>query len=202
MGNKVSKRERRRDFPGDLPSFLEPLEGPSYFQRPTPAVLDPIDAEVLWFNPDKGFGFVRTVDGSEAFLHIRALEAAGHSNVPKGAQIKVTLQDAARGKQVSQVLEVLDAGPATLDLGLSHRPASEPTRQPNSAEQEGEGTVKWYNADKGFGFICRAEGGKDVFVHVTALNRSGMSTLVEGQRVLMSYAQGQKGLEARSIRPV
>ena len=45
------------------------------------------------------------------------------------------------------------------------------------------GTVKWFNTTKGFGFIMPSDGGKDVFVHITAVERAGMDTLVEGQRV-------------------
>ena len=60
--------------------------------------------------------------------------------------------------------------------------------------------MKWFNAEKGFGFISLVDGGKDVFVHATALTRSGMSTLTAGQRVIISYVQGQKGPEARSLR--
>jgi CspA family cold shock protein len=56
-----------------------------------------------------------------------------------------------------------------------------------------------YNPDKGFGFVGQDGGGKDVFVHVTTLERTGLSALAEGQRVRMQITQGQKGLEARSI---
>jgi CspA family cold shock protein len=178
----------------------EPRVEPSYFRRPTPAASHANDAEVLWFNSGKGFGFVKAADGSEAFLHTRALEAAGHSSVSQGARIKVTLQDGPKGKQVSQVLAVTDAGSSQPDTRPAARSTSQRSVPPSSSEQEGEGTVKWYNAEKGFGFISLEDGGRDVFVHATALTRAGMSTLSEGQRVIISYAQGQKGPEARSIR--
>ncbi|MEP0508539.1 MAG: cold-shock protein, partial [Aurantimonas coralicida] len=62
------------------------------------------------------------------------------------------------------------------------------------------GTVKWYNADKGFGFIGLDDGaGKDVFVHATALNRSGLTTLADGQKVTVRFVQGNKGPEARTL---
>jgi cold shock CspA family protein len=64
---------------------------------------------------------------------------------------------------------------------------------------ESIGTVKVYKSDKGFGFVCQDGGGKDVFVHATALARAGLSGLVEGQRVRMQIGQGQKGLEAQTI---
>ena len=64
---------------------------------------------------------------------------------------------------------------------------------------ESVGTVKLYKADKGFGFVGQDNGGKDVFVHATALARAGLTELVEGQRVRMQVGQGQKGLEAQNI---
>ena len=54
-----------------------------------------------------------------------------------------------------------------------------------------------YNADKGFGFVAQDDGGKDVFIHATTLQRGGLKELSEGQRVRMQIAQGLKGLEAR-----
>ncbi len=61
-----------------------------------------------------------------------------------------------------------------------------------------EGTVKWFNDEKGFGFIEQA-GGKDVFVHHTAINGQGRKTLVEGQRVSMHVTMGQKGPQAENV---
>ncbi|MCH8536885.1 MAG: cold-shock protein [Alkalimonas sp.] len=60
------------------------------------------------------------------------------------------------------------------------------------------GTVKWFNEDKGFGFIER-EGGKDVFVHFRAINGTGRRTLVEGQQVTFEIVDGQKGPQAENV---
>jgi CspA family cold shock protein len=62
------------------------------------------------------------------------------------------------------------------------------------------GTVKWFNDDKGFGFIER-EGGQDVFVHHTAIQMEGFKTLKEGQKVSMEVSQGQKGPQADNVVP-
>jgi cold shock protein len=62
------------------------------------------------------------------------------------------------------------------------------------------GTLKWYNATKGFGFIVRDGDGKDFFVHVSALERPGITGLSEGQRVFVGVAEGRKGPEAASIQ--
>jgi len=69
-----------------------------------------------------------------------------------------------------------------------------------TAAVEEVGTVKWFNAQKGFGFIVREGGGKDAFVHASVLERSGIGTLTEGQRVLIDIAEGRKGPEAVRVR--
>ena len=63
------------------------------------------------------------------------------------------------------------------------------------------GTVKWFNGEKGFGFIAR-EGGDDVFVHFSAIQGDGYRTLEEGQRVQFEVAPGRKGEEALNVRPI
>ena len=62
------------------------------------------------------------------------------------------------------------------------------------------GTVKWFNDEKGFGFIAQ-EGGKDVFVHFSAIQGSGRKTLREGQQVTMTVVAGQKGPQAENVIP-
>jgi CspA family cold shock protein len=63
------------------------------------------------------------------------------------------------------------------------------------------GTVKWFNADKGYGFIA-PESGEDVFVHYSAIQMSGYRSLEEGQVVEFDIAQGPKGAQAANVRPV
>ncbi|QQE77063.1 cold-shock protein [Alicyclobacillus sp. SO9] len=62
-----------------------------------------------------------------------------------------------------------------------------------------EGTVKWFNPEKGFGFI-EVEGGDDVFVHYSAIQNDGFKTLDEGQRVTFDIVEGPKGLQAANVR--
>jgi CspA family cold shock protein len=64
------------------------------------------------------------------------------------------------------------------------------------------GTVKWFNAEKGYGFIAPEDGSQDVFAHYSAIQSNGYRTLEEGQRVEFDTAQGPKGLLAENIRPL
>ena len=65
-----------------------------------------------------------------------------------------------------------------------------------------QGTVKWFNAEKGFGFIAPADGGADVFVHFSAIQSSGYRSLEENQQVEFEVTQGQKGPQASDVRPL
>jgi cold shock protein len=65
-----------------------------------------------------------------------------------------------------------------------------------------QGTVKWFNAEKGFGFIQPDDGGDDLFVHFSAINMSGYKSLDEGQKVSFEVTQGQKGPQASEVSPV
>lgn len=197
---------RDRGFGGD-----RPFSSPSSFSAPAPSG-PPIEATVKWFNPEKGFGFVELSDGSgDVFLHARALEVAGQESVPPGSKLSVRVGQGQKGRQVTEVLDVdtstAEAAPPRRTGGFGAgaprsggfgaggggaRAASGPT-------EERVGTVKWYNPDKGFGFIAVEGGGKDVFVHVTVVSRSGLSDLSEGQRVVVQVGQGPKGPEARGI---
>ena len=183
------------------PTNQGPDGQPDYFS-PRPNLTqgsEAVEAIVKWFNADKGFGFVIVAGGADAFLPARALEMAGHSAVPDGARLKVRISQGQKGPQVAEVLEV-DTSTAQV-MSKAGRPSPRPSSQrPGAgATEECLGSVKWYNVEKGFGFVAQDRGGKDVFVHATTLDRSGLSELPEGQRVRMQISHGQKGPEARSI---
>jgi CspA family cold shock protein len=188
---------KRRGYDDDYTPQDRAAEWRPSSSRPSaPQASEPVTAIVKWFNAEKGFGFVAVVGGSEAFMHIRQLEASGHSSVPEGARVKVRIGQGQKGPEVTEVIEV-DLSTAQLGSSAERRPAT--ASQVVGQTKESIGTVKMYKVDKGFGFVGQDGGGKDVFVHATALARAGLSGLAEGQRVRMQIGQGQKGLEAQTI---
>ncbi len=184
----------------------------------TPPSGPAVDATVKWFKGDKGFGFVELADGSgDAFLHIGAIQAAGHETVGPGAKLKVQVGQGQKGPQVLRVLEVDESsvveqprfggggfggGGGGFGGGRSGGfDSPRPQRRavdPSTAVELG-GTVKWFNGEKGFGFIAGEDGGKDVFVHISVLERAGLRALNEGERVSMRVVETPKGREAISI---
>ncbi len=162
-----------------------------------------------WYNPEKGFGFVELADGSgDVFLHANALQASGFQQVSPGATLEIRVGQGQKGRQVEQVISVDEStagkqaprsGGAPSGGADGFRPRPPRQQADLGPGVEMTGTVKWYDPNKGFGFISPQEGGKDVFVHATALERAGHAPLTEGQTVRVTVAQGAKGPEVRSI---
>jgi cold shock protein len=167
---------------------------PGFFREDTPPGRR-VDAKVKWFNASKGFGFVTPDDGSQdAFLPMAVLRRAGYEDVREGASITCEVAAGAKGPLVTAVLNVdnTTAVSAPGGAGGSDR------RGPRPAATI-EGVVKWFDAEKGYGFIAPDGGGKDVFIHITALRRSSVTALDAGQRVKVEVVEGKKGLEADRI---
>jgi len=151
---------------------------------------DRVEAKVKWFNASKGFGFVTLSDGSQdAFLPMAILRRAGYEDVREGASISCEITAGAKGPLVTNVLNI--------DNSTAVAPGAD--RRPTRPATSMEGAVKWFEPEKGYGFISPDGGGKDVFIHITALRRSGINALDPGQRVRVDVVDGRKGLEADRI---
>jgi CspA family cold shock protein len=214
MGKKGRDRgQRRRGFDDDSfggPDSRDetPYQPPS-FRRPAArqdaAPTGPaLDATVKWFNAEKGFGFVELGDGSgDAFLHIGVLQNAGHDVVAPETKLKVQVGQGQKGRQVTAVLEVDATSAAAAAAAPGRRPPAKPSgdrgRPDPSTATPVDGTVKWFNPDKGFGFAVAEDGGKDVFVHISVVEKAGLRTLADGQKVAMQVVKTPKGREAISL---
>ena len=101
--------------------------------------------------------------------------------------------------QPGETLEVR-VGPGHTTPRRSNYRAAPSSRPTSDTLVEETGTVKWFNAERGYGFIARNGGGEDVFVHISAFERSGLTGLNEGDRVIVDISEGRKGLEAARVR--
>ncbi len=164
---------------------------------------------VKFFNAQKGFGFVVRDDGGEdVFVHISAVEQAGMSALAEGQPLGFTLVD--RGGRISATELKIDGEPMAVTERAPREPreggfgdrgprpggaggagAGGPQRQLTG--EKATGTVKFFNAMKGFGFIQRDDGQPDAFVHISAVERAGMSTLNEGDKLQFELEVDRRG---------
>lgn len=140
---------------------------------------------VNWYEPSKGYGFASPDGGgADIFVHSSAIVTGGV--VTEGQRVAFLIVEGERGPQAGHVIP-LGAGagpPAAADIA-----------------DGADGTVAWYDEDKGFGFINPDSGAGDVFVHARAL-AEGLTWLAEGDRVAYEVASGDKGPQARDVHLV
>ncbi|WP_276589316.1 cold-shock protein [Sphingomonas sp. GM_Shp_2] len=162
---------------------------------------------VKFFNGQKGFGFVVRDDGGEdVFVHISAVEQAGLTGLAEGQPLGFTLVD--RGGRISATELKIEGEPMPVQDRAPREPrepreggfgaprggaggAGGPQRQLTG--EKATGTVKFFNAMKGFGFIQRDDGQPDAFVHISAVERAGMSSLNEGDRLSFEIEVDRRG---------
>ena len=150
---------------------------------------------VKFFNPQKGFGFIVRDDGGEdVFVHISAVEQAGLTDLADGQPLEFTLVD--RGGRISATNLRIEGEPIAVE-----RAERSPQRQLTG--EKAQGTVKFFNAMKGFGFIQRDDGQPDAFVHISAVERAGLSTLNEGDRLSFELEVDRRGKHAAvNLQPI
>jgi CspA family cold shock protein len=139
--------------------------------------------KVKFFNVQKGFGFIQRDEGGEdVFVHISQVERAGLEGLAEGQELQFNLVD--RGGKVSaadlQVVgDVIAVAPKAPQRELTGEKAT--------------GTVKFFNTMKGFGFITRDDGKEDAFVHISAVERSGVTGINEGDRFEFDLEVDRRG---------
>ena len=151
---------------------------------------------VKFFNPQKGFGFIVRDDGGEdVFVHISAVEQAGLTGLAEGQPLEFTLVD--RGGRISATDLKIEGDPLPVqERGPREEGGDRGGPQRQLTGEKASGTVKFFNAMKGFGFISRDDGQPDAFVHISAVERAGMSSLNEGDRVEFELEVDRRGKTA------
>jgi CspA family cold shock protein len=195
--------------------FGAPRRGPG--GPPMPAqVIGSGKGIVKFFNGQKGFGFIQVDDRpDDVFVHISAVEQAGLTGLAEGQPLEFTLVE--RGGKVSATDIVIDGEPMEVteraprpdrperggfDRGPREggggfrggdRDSAPRAPQRESTGERANGTVKFFNDMKGFGFVQRDDGGEDVFVHISALERSGMGQVTQGDRLAFDIEIDRRG---------
>jgi len=148
-----------------------------------PQVVGTGQGKVKFFNTQKGFGFIQRDEGGEdVFVHISQVERAGLEGLAEGQELQFNLVD--RGGKVSAA-----------DLQVVGDVIAVQSRAPQR-ELTGDkavGTVKFFNSMKGFGFITRDDGKEDAFVHISAVERSGLPGINEGDRFEFDLEVDRRG---------
>src|SRR5436190_21315304 len=148
-------------------------------------VLGTGQGKVKFFNAQKGFGFIQRDEGGEdVFVHISQVERAGLEGLAEGQELQFNLVD--RGGKVSAAdLQVVG------DVIKVEQKNTSPQRELTG--EKATGTVKFFNSMKGFGFITRDDGQPDAFVHISAVERSGLRSLNEGDKLEFDLEVDRRG---------
>ena len=203
MRGQYFRQSRRRDFEDDADPYRTQTRvfgsRPQFNRTPLEAPSGPaVRGVVKWFSPEKGFGFIVLSDGSgDSFLHGSVLAQSGFSMVQPGETLEVRVGPGHKGPHVTEVLSV-DSSTAT-PVERRSSPPRTASNSPIDVSVEQTGTVKWFNPERGYGFIALANRERDVFVHIVALERSGLTGLAEGQDVVIDVGEGRKGPEAIKV---
>ena len=213
-------RDKRDGFGGD-DSFGGGFDRGGFGDRPAfgggfgdrggggmpPQVVGEGKGVVKFFNPQKGFGFIVRDDGGEdVFVHISAVEQAGLTGLAEGQPLEFTLVD--RGGRVSATDLKIEGEPMEVVRSSAPREGGReggfgggPQRQLTG--EKAQGTVKFFNSMKGFGFISRDDGQPDAFVHISAVERAGMVSLNEGDRLEFELEVDRRGKTAAvNLQPI
>lgn len=147
---------------------------------------------VKWFNSQKGFGFITPdAGGDDLFVHQSAILAEGFRTLGEDEKVSYTVVEEG-GKQKAIDVSAPDGGFVKGDSGRGPRGRQQPRKWPDGvAPSEGKqvGAVKWFNSEKGFGFIAPATGGEDLFVHQSEISSPGFRSLMEGEEVEFKVAE-------------
>ena len=130
------------------------------------------------------------------------LAQSGINTVQPGETLEVRVGPGHKGPHITEVLSVDTCTAVPAPPRRSNFGATTSNGSSSGIAVEETGTVKWFNAEKGFGFIALDGGERDAFVHISALERSRLTSLGEGQPVIVDVVEGRKGLEAARVRLV
>ena len=157
-----------------------------------------VAGKIKWFDVAKGFGFIVPDDNSpDILLHVTCLRRDGYRTAYEGARI---VCEVLKGPKGLQALRILSMDESTAVHPSQLPPANTRVKVTPTSELE-RAWVKWFNREKGFGFLTQGEGTPDIFIHMETLRLYGLTELRPQQEVHVRYGPGPKGRMATEIRP-
>ena len=173
----MSKLETASDQVQDNQNNLDPLQDKA----------DRYQGVVKWFSEKRGYGFIQ-IEDEEVFIHRSTLLTFGIQKIQNEDIVTVSLISSERGKIVDKL------------YGVERPPI--PTELMADSPEDGEllGKVKFFNNNKGYGFIIAEGESEDIFIHFRILEKNGFSILEQGQRLLVRLQDDEKGKQVTTIR--
>lgn len=161
-----------------------------------------ISGQVKWYDSVKGYGFVIPDDGgADVMVHASCVRAAGRVMLPEGSRVRMLCGQGARGLHAQELLEVDEPAPEErLD------PDGRPTRPTDFLGPETvtgplePARVKWFDKQKGFGFVNVFGSAEDIFVHMETVRRCGFQDLTSGEGMAVRTFRGPRGLMVAELR--
>ncbi len=155
-----------------------------------------ISGFVKWFDTARGYGFIIPDNGMpDVLLHLSCLKRDGFSAPLEGTRV---LCDAVKRQKGFQALKVIE-----VDASTAIHPSERPSRARIEVRPETDwlpATVKWFNRERGFGFLNEGDDSEDIFVHMETLRKTAITELLPGQKVYVRYGRGPKGRMAAEVR--